>query len=219
MCQTTTSAVTFMCKNLGYSCTNYTADFGEQRLLINWPPLSRPWVIYYIALGWVPLSKRIHLRLLWWSSLVSSSMQLRWPSHHYWLSFRASFTLCISALCDVCFTTRPAALAWHHVFCHPLCTSPAHVLCCHCFTPSDHTGCLNTALFQVLITLIYAGSVTSYRTTMVSRSLRLRLGWTIISSSPRTYAAPLHMCSNVNVSLWNTINYDGKTFYYYYSKL
>lgn len=35
--------------------------------------------------------------------------------------------LCISALCDVCFTTRPAALAWHHVFCHPLCTSPAHV--------------------------------------------------------------------------------------------
>lgn len=86
-------------------------------------------------------------------------------------------------------------------FCHPLCMSPAMFLCRHCFTPSDHTGCLNTALFQVLITLIYAGSVTSYRTTMVSRSLRLHLGWMIISSSPRTYAAPLHMCSNVNVSL------------------
>lgn len=86
-------------------------------------------------------------------------------------------------------------------FVTPCVRPPPMFLCCHCFTPSDHTGCLNTALFQVLITLIYAGSVTSYHTTMVSRSLRLCLGWTIISSSPRTYAAPLHMCSNVNVSL------------------
>ena len=28
MCQTTTSAVTFMYQNLGYSCTNYIDDFG-----------------------------------------------------------------------------------------------------------------------------------------------------------------------------------------------
>ena len=28
MCQTTTSAVTYMYKKLGYSCTNYIDDFG-----------------------------------------------------------------------------------------------------------------------------------------------------------------------------------------------
>ena len=63
-------------------------------------------------------------------------------------------------------------------------------LCRHYFTPSGHIGCLNTASFQVLTTLICPGSVTSYHTTMVSRSLRLHLGLMISCASPWTHAAP-----------------------------
>ena len=81
---------------------------------------------------------------------------------------------------------RLVVLAWLHVFCHLLCT----FLCRHYFTPSDHIGCLNTARFQVLTTLICPGSVTSYHATMVSRSLRLHLGLMISCSSPWTHAAP-----------------------------
>ena len=50
MCQTTTSAVTYMYKKRGYSCTNYIDDFGEAETEppLSWPggTLMLPWINY-----------------------------------------------------------------------------------------------------------------------------------------------------------------------------
>ena len=72
MCQTTTSAVTFMYQNLGYSYTNYIDDFGEQKLPLNQQPLFRPWETVYAASDWIHLLIRIPRRPLQWSFLAFS---------------------------------------------------------------------------------------------------------------------------------------------------
>ena len=59
----------------------------EQRLLLNRMPLSRAWVISYVASDCAPLTTR-HCQLLWGSSLVFSSIWLRWLSQSLLTTFQ-----------------------------------------------------------------------------------------------------------------------------------
>ena len=181
MCQTTTSAVTFMYKNLGYSCTNYIDDFGGGETPSKSAAAFQALGDLLHCLGLCTSPERIHLRLLQWSSSVSSSLWLRWPSPSLLTAFQSFIPaahLCsprrmfYDTTCSPCLASCPLS--------PPVYVPPAF-LCCHYFTPSDNTGCPNTACFQESL---------FYRTTMVSRSLTLRLDLMIISSSPRTHAPP-----------------------------
>ena len=178
-----------MYKNLGYSCTNYIDDFGRAET-------STKSAAAFLTLGDL-------LRCLGLStspekdSLPATSMVFLGV-----LVDMTAMTISVTTdrLRNLIHAVNLSSLrrTFHGATCCPrLCplSPPVYVLpaflCRHSFTPSDHLGCSNTARFQVLITLNYAGGVTSYHTTMVLRSLRLRLGLTIACSSPRTHAAPV----------------------------
>ena len=190
MCETTTSAVTYMYKKLGYSCTNCIDDFGGAEtptksaatFLVLEDLLRDPGLITSPEKDSPPATSMVFLCVL----VDTTAMTIAVTSDRL-----SELHSCCKSLLSVMHVSRCDLQSLLGVMSFVTsCVRPARVFMSSLLYTLRSYQLSNTARFQVLTTLICAGGVTSYRTTMVSRSLRLHLGLTTACSSLPTHAAP-----------------------------